>query len=186
MRKRGACRTKKSLSSIQTVMSDECTAGGPSSSLMTHHSHFLFERFFHPAHERLVTGGIDEGVPLSVAPFHLLRQVEEASVRAEEDVAGERLERGEGAAVVVGDLRVARVPDQLVLGRYAGAADEDHVVAVSALAHAHGPRGAAARVAGGDVGHQNRAAEGHAIAVAGELVGGDGGEREAIAELRVV
>src|SRR5262249_47961409 len=130
MRKRGVCSVKKSLSS----------SGG-----------LLLETLLHRRHELLVAGRIDERIRLLADAPHPAGEVEEAAVRAEEDVARERLQRGEGAAVVVDRAGIARVAGELVLRGHARAADEDDVVHVAALAHGRRPRGAAAGVAGSDV-----------------------------------
>src|SRR5205823_11121228 len=101
MRKRGGSRVKKSLSRFNPRL----------------------KRLLHFRHESLVPLGIDERVRLLAEALHLPGEVEETAVRAEEDVARERLQRGEGASVVVDGVGIARVANQLVLRRNARAAD---------------------------------------------------------------
>src|SRR5262245_13177189 len=59
--------------------------------------------------------GVDERIGRTLTEAReFLRQVIEEAVRAEKDVAGQGLEDLEGARVIVGDGRIARVADELV------------------------------------------------------------------------
>src|SRR5262245_41853849 len=98
MRKRGVWRVKKSLS-INSGLGIQDS---------------FLERPLHLLDELLVPLRIDERVRLLAKAFHLPRQIVEVAVRGEEDVAGQRLERGELAAVVVDRVGIARVADELV------------------------------------------------------------------------
>ncbi len=103
---------------------------------------------------------------------------------AEEDVAGELAEGGEGVLEVGGDagvgLGVAGCGDELVVVERGEAADDDDVAelrgGLAGDVDFHGPCGAAAGVAGGLVGGQGDVAEGDGVAIVEDAVDAGGGE----------
>ncbi len=84
-------------------------------------------------------------------------------MRAEEDVARQRLEYGEGLAIVVGDARIRgrllRFVDQPETGVHIPAPHDHRVERLAALFDLHRPGGATARVAGGFVRNQHGTAQ---------------------------
>lgn len=123
--------------------------------------------------ERAVPLGIGEVIRL---PLPL--EIEEVSVRTEEQPWLQRAQKRELAPIVFDDVRIFRVADQLVLRRYGRAAEEHRV--------AHRPRRTAARVAGSDVRGERHAAERHLLAVGDRAVREDRRKEELVAELRII
>ena len=116
--------------------------------------------------------------------LQLGEQVEVNAVRAEEDVAGQGVQCGEGVLEIASDAGVGRwlagAVDEVVLGPE-GIAAEDHDIAqlrgwVAGEMYAEGPCGAAAGVAGGLVGGEGEAAKRDRVVVVQDAV--DVGGRE--------
>ena len=103
----------------------------------------------------------------------LRRQAELLGVGRQEHVGAHRLQRGEGAAVVVGDPRVLRPPGDAVQAHAERALVHD-VQRAAALRRAPGPGGVAGAVAGRQVRGQGLAAEADRVAVVQHAVDVDG------------
>src|SRR6185312_6152068 len=130
----------------------------------------------------LVAGGIDPDL-FAFAGLHAREfgwHLEVLTVRAEEDVAGEGLERREGVAIVVGDAGVGGfvaglaglggLIDEAVAGVDVPTANDDDVLGFAVEGGLEGPGGAAAGVAGGLMRSEGDAAESDLVVVMQDAV----------------
>src|SRR4051812_2776766 len=143
--------------------------------------------FFIVIDKRFVSGRIDEGVCLACL-LHLLalaKHVEEAGVRAEEDIRMQRLQLLISAFVVLGYLRILRIVHQLVSAGHADAAHEHRRVLRAVFNHLGRPGGASFGVSGREMRLYRGAAHAQDLVVLHRSVGDHSRKQKPIAESEI-
>lgn len=139
----------------------------------------LFEGALRVSNKFPVTNRVDEDArAFARISAQLGQHIEIASMRAQEDVAGQGMQSGEGVLKVLTDAGVAygvmRGGDETIFRPESNATHDDDVAlscrAIAGDRRAHGPGGAAAGVAGGFVGGEGDAAESDRVAVVEDAI----------------
>ena len=113
---------------------------------------------------------IDERIRAFAELRIFFRQIVHRWMRTERNIARQRPQQFEAALILAGDVGNILVVHQDVARIHAHAADNDDIVGLAVFLRLGGPGGAAARVAGREMGHQRGSAQLHFVAIVQRLI----------------